>query len=209
MTAAASRLRRFAACLLVVGAFAAARAEEPTSSSAHAIASENSAARGLEEAIRSEMVRNCKGSRRGWRGRQARLCEAKEKLRAISAAIAAAKPDVWKNKSQTDAVAAYVLSGGQPSEIARLLESGEVPNSEDNLLRGALAYASGSAREAKALLGDIDPRGQPPTRSAGRLRAIGVGDRKRPTKPSSCWIWPGCSRRAASSRRPRCVARSS
>jgi chemotaxis protein MotC len=80
-----------------------------------------------------------------------------ERLRATGAAIVSARPDTWKVKSETDAAADYVLSGGQPRDIARLLESVDVPASEDSLLRGALAYASGRAREAQALLGGLDP----------------------------------------------------
>ena len=160
MTAAASRLRRFAACLLVVGACAAAKAAEPTSSSTHALASENSAARDADEAHPiSDMVEELQKIQvRMATGDKTAYALQGEKLRAIGAAIAGAKPDVWKKKSETDAAAAYVLSGGQPTIIARLLESNAVPKSEDNLLRGALAYAAGRAQDAIVLLGEIDPR---------------------------------------------------
>jgi chemotaxis protein MotC len=93
---------------------------------------------------------------------------AQDKLRAIAAAIASAKPEIWKDKTQTDAVAAFVFSGGQPREVARLLERGDVPTSEDALVRGSLAYASGRERDARTLLGDIDPR-QRSLRLAGQL----------------------------------------
>jgi chemotaxis protein MotC len=93
---------------------------------------------------------------------------AQSRLRAIAAAIAAAKPEVWRDKSETNAVAIYMLSGGQPREVARLLESGDVPASTDPLLRGALAYASGREREALALLGGIDPN-KVSLRLAGQL----------------------------------------
>ena len=91
-----------------------------------------------------------------------------DKLKAIAAAILAAKPETWKDKSETDAAAAYILSGGQPRAMARLLESGNIPASEDPLLRGALAYTAGREREAQALLGDIDPR-KVSLRLAGQL----------------------------------------
>lgn len=81
-----------------------------------------------------------------------------ERLRALGEAIGAAKPEIWKAKSETDAAAAYVLSGGSPRVLTQLLDSGAVPRSEDPLLRGALAYAAGREREAEALLADIDPR---------------------------------------------------
>ncbi|MBV8664139.1 MAG: hypothetical protein JO107_13670 [Hyphomicrobiales bacterium] len=81
-----------------------------------------------------------------------------ERLKAISAAIAAAKPETWKDKHETDAAVAYLLSGGRPSDIVRLLESGAVPESEKSLMRGALAYIVGDDKQARALLDDVDPR---------------------------------------------------
>jgi chemotaxis protein MotC len=81
-----------------------------------------------------------------------------ERLAAIGAAIAAAKPDVWKAKSETDAAVIYLLSGGQPRDIVRLLESGAVPPSEIPLMRGALAYTLGAEDEAQKRLADLDPR---------------------------------------------------
>ena len=35
-----------------------------------------------------------------------------ERIAAIGAAITAAKPDVWKSKSETDAVVIYLLAAG-------------------------------------------------------------------------------------------------
>ncbi len=81
-----------------------------------------------------------------------------ERLKAIGAAIAAAKPEVWQSKSETDAAVIYLLSGGQPRDIVQLLQSGAVPKSEIPLMRGAIAYIVGNEAEAKALLGGIDPR---------------------------------------------------
>jgi chemotaxis protein MotC len=80
-----------------------------------------------------------------------------ERLRAIGAAIAAAKPDVWQTKSETDAAVIYLLSGGQPRDIVQLLESGAAPESETTLMRGAIAYVLGNDAEARSLIGDIDP----------------------------------------------------
>jgi chemotaxis protein MotC len=80
-----------------------------------------------------------------------------ERLRAIGAAIAAAKPDVWQTKSETDAAVIYLLSGGQPRDIVQLLESGAAPQSETPLMRGAIAYVLGNDADARSLIGDIDP----------------------------------------------------
>jgi chemotaxis protein MotC len=101
-------------------------------------------------------------------GDQSSYALSQERLHAIGAAIEAAKPEVWKDKTQTDAVAIYILSGGRPREVARLLERGAIPASQNPLLRGALAYASGRERDAAALLGDIDPN-KVSLRLAGQL----------------------------------------
>ena len=150
MKAAASRLRRFAACLLLVDAFASARAEGPTSPTAHATASEASAAREVDEPHPiSDMVEDLQKIqvRMATGDKTAYACKTRS-YAPSRAAIAAAKPDVWKKKSETDAAAAYVLGGGQPSVIARLMESNAVPKSEGALLRGALAYAAGRGQDA-------------------------------------------------------------
>jgi chemotaxis protein MotC len=81
-----------------------------------------------------------------------------ERLKAIGAAIAVAKPEVWQSKSETDAAIIYLLSGGQPRDIVQLLQSGAVPKSEVSFMRGAIAYIVGNEAEANALLGDVDPR---------------------------------------------------
>ncbi len=81
-----------------------------------------------------------------------------ERLKAMGAAIAAAKPEVWRSKRETDAAVIYLLSGGQPSDIAQLLQSGAVPKGEMPLMRGAVAYILGDQTDARTLLGAFDPR---------------------------------------------------
>ncbi len=81
-----------------------------------------------------------------------------ERLKAIGASIAAAKPEVWRSKRETDAAVIYLLSGGQPRDIVQLLQSGAVPKGEMSFMRGALAYVLGDEADAKALLGGVDPR---------------------------------------------------
>lgn len=80
-----------------------------------------------------------------------------ERIKAIGAAITAAKPDIWQSKTETDAAVIYLLSGGQPRPVALLLQSGAAPASETPLLRGVIAYILGNEAEARALLADIDP----------------------------------------------------
>jgi len=82
----------------------------------------------------------------------------RDRLRAIGVAILAAKPETWKDKEETDAAVAYVLSGGQPRVIAQLRAKGDIPASEEPLMHGAEDYVSGKQAEAEALLGNIDPR---------------------------------------------------
>src|ERR1700677_1798386 len=81
----------------------------------------------------------------------------RDRLRAIGAAILAAKPETWKDKNETDAAVAYVLSGGQPRIIAQLLEKSDIPANEQPLMRGAEDYVLGNQAEAQSLLGHIDP----------------------------------------------------
>ena len=83
------------------------------------------------------------------------------RINAIGAAIVAAKPEVWQSKRETNAAVLYLLSGGQPRDIVRLVESGAVPASEIPLMRGALAYALGNEAEAEKRLSGIDARSLP------------------------------------------------
>src|SRR5271154_4392869 len=61
----------------------------------------------------------------------------RDRLRTIGVSILAARPETWKDKDETDAAVAYVLSGGQPRIIAQLLEKGDIPANEQSLMRGA------------------------------------------------------------------------
>ncbi len=82
-----------------------------------------------------------------------------ERLRAIGAAIGAAKPEIFKQKSETDAIAVYLLSGGHPRDVAKALDRNDLPKPEEALLRGALGYAAGKSSDADALL-EIDAKTQ-------------------------------------------------
>ena len=79
-------------------------------------------------------------------------------LRDIAEAFSAAKPEVWQSPRNARAAVVYVLSGGQPRVLTRLLDSGNFPKGDENLIRGALAYVLGHEAEAAKLLGDIDPK---------------------------------------------------
>jgi chemotaxis protein MotC len=91
-------------------------------------------------------------------GDKAAYASQAERIAAVGAAIAAAKPEVWQSKHETDAAVIYLFSGGQPRDIVRLVESGAVPAGEIPLMRGALAYVLGNEAEAEKRLSTIRPR---------------------------------------------------
>jgi chemotaxis protein MotC len=79
-------------------------------------------------------------------------------LRDVSEALAAAKPEVWQDPHNARAAVVYVLSGGQPRILTRILDGGSFPKGDENLMRGALAYVLGRQGDAQKLLADIDPK---------------------------------------------------
>lgn len=79
-------------------------------------------------------------------------------LREISEAFSAAKPEVWRKSRNARAAVIYLLSGGQPRVVMRLLEGGNIPKDDENLVRGALAYELGHEAEARKLLEALDPK---------------------------------------------------
>jgi len=101
-------------------------------------------------------------------GDKAAYASQAERIGAVGAAIAAAKPEVWQSKRETDAVVIYLLSGGQPRDVVRLVESGAVPPGEVPQMRGALAYVLGNEAEAEKRLSHIDAR-RLPLRLAGPM----------------------------------------
>jgi chemotaxis protein MotC len=74
------------------------------------------------------------------------------RMREVGAAIAAAEKDAFKVKAERDAVIVYLLSGGQPKNIAQIVERGDFPEAERGMLRGAAGYTTGRQDDAEALL---------------------------------------------------------
>jgi chemotaxis protein MotC len=101
-------------------------------------------------------------------GDKAAYASQAERMNAVGVAIVAAKPEVWQSKRETDSAVIYLLCGGQPRDVVRLVESGAVPASEIPQMRGALAYVLGNEAEAEKRLSGIDAR-QLPLRLAGPM----------------------------------------
>ena len=79
---------------------------------------------------------------------------------AIATRFLAADPMTWADRRNVDAALLYVMSGGNPTVLARL------PRAEDDAARTALiaavtAYATGSKEEAEQLWAPIDIRTLP------------------------------------------------
>jgi len=85
--------------------------------------------------------------------------EQRAKLKAAGEAIAAAGPEAFKSRIERDAVAIYLLSGGQPRDVLKIVERGDFPGAESDLLRGAVGYALGRQSDAEKLL-PFDPNAQ-------------------------------------------------
>ena len=90
------------------------------------------------------------------RGDRAAYQEQFKQLKAMGAAIAAAKPEAWKGRREADALVVYALSGGAIADIAPLLKDEAFAGDVGPTLRGAVAYITNHTAEAKELLGRID-----------------------------------------------------
>ena len=77
-------------------------------------------------------------------------------LKAMGGAIAAAPPEIWKDRREAQAVAIFILSGGPLADVVPLLRGEAVPESERPLARGALAYMTGHAADARELLRSVE-----------------------------------------------------
>lgn len=78
----------------------------------------------------------------------------------------AAPPALWSNPANARAAIVYVLSGGRPQFLRKLIFDDALPQAEAELARGALAYASAQREEAWAILGKVDARTLPPSLGA-------------------------------------------
>jgi chemotaxis protein MotC len=77
-------------------------------------------------------------------------------------------PEVWQSGKNVHAAVSFVLSGGNPGLLRKLLELGSsvVTENDRPLVEGALAYVEGREEAAYNALVSLDPRTFPPTMSA-------------------------------------------
>jgi chemotaxis protein MotC len=77
-------------------------------------------------------------------------------------------PEVWQSGKNVHAAVLFVLSGGNPGLLRKLLELGSsvVTENDRPLVEGALAYVEGREETAYNALASLDPRTFPPTMSA-------------------------------------------
>ncbi|MCB8823546.1 chemotaxis protein [Microvirga rosea] len=72
---------------------------------------------------------------------------------------------VWKDPKNIRAAVTYVLSGGRPDVLKKVLSFGELPSPEGSLAQGALAYVEGREGEAQKFLSEVDAHKLPVTLS--------------------------------------------
>lgn len=78
---------------------------------------------------------------------------------------------VWQEPRNIRAAVVYVLSGGKPDLLRKILSIVSIPAPEDALVKGALAYVEGREAEAQKLLADVDPHTLPVT-LAGQIALV-------------------------------------
>ena len=78
-------------------------------------------------------------------------------INRLSEQFLAADPAVWQSQRNAHAAIAFVLGGGPPQILRRLMRLDPPPAVDEALLRGALAYVEGREAEALEALGGYDP----------------------------------------------------
>lgn len=78
------------------------------------------------------------------------------------------EPETWQTSKNVRAAVSFVLSGGNPGILRKLLELGSsvVTESDRPLIEGALAYVEGREDAAQNSLGSLAPQSFPPTLGA-------------------------------------------
>jgi chemotaxis protein MotC len=78
------------------------------------------------------------------------------------------EPETWHTSKNVRAAVSFVLSGGNPGILRKLLELGSsvVAENDRPLVEGALAYVEGREEAAQNSLASLDPHSFPPTLGA-------------------------------------------
>jgi chemotaxis protein MotC len=63
-----------------------------------------------------------------------------------------------RNPFEVDAIAVYLLSGGQPGPIQDVLKKARMSKKQRTLIQGSIAYVKGDSSEASALLAPLNPK---------------------------------------------------
>lgn len=82
--------------------------------------------------------------------------EQRAKITEVAARLAKFDASVWAEPKNARAAVIYVLGGGDPSVLRKLVGSGVAFGVDDQLVKGALAYGERRDDEATKLLGGVD-----------------------------------------------------
>ena len=83
--------------------------------------------------------------------------EAQPKLLHDMAAEFSAQDDsVWNLKENVDSAIIYLMSGGSPRAVSRLINRKDLPREEEALVQGVASYVLGRRGEAEKTLGQLD-----------------------------------------------------
>ena len=117
------------------------------------------AARGQEASTPADLIRALRASQdRITQGDTEAHLSQRSSLARIGEQLAALQPEVWKEPRNARAALAFVLCGGAPALLKKLVTLGALPEIDDKLARGVLAYGELRDEDALELLGPIDPR---------------------------------------------------
>lgn len=107
----------------------------------------------------------------------------------IAEQLAATEPDDWRDRRNLRAAVIFVLSGGSPQILRRLLSLDVVGKDDEALVKGAMAYGEGRTAPAEKFLGEVDARKLQES-LGGRLPLRRPCWRRRttPPGPSGCWM---------------------
>ena len=81
----------------------------------------------------------------------------------IAESLLAADPEAWRDARNARAAVSYILSGGQPRVVRKILDGDKLAPADRKLLEGALSYVDGREAKARQLLLDIDAKRLPGT----------------------------------------------